>query len=378
MENKFVDEFLGHYGSEQTPDSDYLQHWKYVKRERVNGKWRYWYELPNGKIIGNKPNPNTVDKNTIKQQTIKQDVIKQQVIKEQKIPEKKIEEKKVPEKKISAKEFIEKTVDKTVDSVLAKVNKAPEKLNKVVDKAKEIGAKLYDDPDNIYNITKNSYEEKIEKVKQTDEWKKIVASNDPEYVKTKSDGSKQYLIDEYVVKKKHPVLDIISDVSEGREITLNEITRESTVAGLKENAFSTITTGIMAAGIAAKVLTEKFKLKQGSYSDEIDAFMNTVNSGSSYVEKNMGKIDPVKIDEAKNVYDSIQKSPAASDTKKLTSAINEGNVVEAARAIVESEAVKNKVGSNEYYKMLESSLSGMSEEEIALVNLLVREMMKSK
>ena len=359
MENKFVDEFLDHYGSEQTPDSDYLQHWKYVKRERVNGKWKYWYELPNGKIIGNKPTTTIASKSATKTTTV-------------------VEEK-APEKKItSAKDVVKKLADKMIDSALATANKAPEKLNKVVDKAKEIGAKVYDDPDNIYNITKGSYNEKIEKVKQTDEWKKIVASNDPEYVKTKSDGSKQYLIDEYVVKKKHPVLDIVSDVAADRKITVNEITRESTIAGLKENAFSAITTGMMVADIAAKVLTEKFKLKQGSYDEEINAFVNTVNAGSSYVEKNVGKVDAAKVDEAKKVYDSIQKSSAVSDAKSLTAHINEGNVVEAARVIVESEAVKSKVGSNEYYKMLETSLAGMSEDEIALVNLLVREMMKSK
>lgn len=23
-----------------------LKHWKYIKKKRVNGKWRYWYEDP--------------------------------------------------------------------------------------------------------------------------------------------------------------------------------------------------------------------------------------------------------------------------------------------------------------------------------------------
>lgn len=36
-------------------NSDALEHWKYIKRERVGGKWRYWYESPSGKVIGNKP-----------------------------------------------------------------------------------------------------------------------------------------------------------------------------------------------------------------------------------------------------------------------------------------------------------------------------------
>lgn len=29
----------------QNPASDELYHWKYVKRERVNGKWRYYYDV---------------------------------------------------------------------------------------------------------------------------------------------------------------------------------------------------------------------------------------------------------------------------------------------------------------------------------------------
>lgn len=35
---------LGYKGTVKTPDNDYLQHWKYIKRERVNGTWRYWYD----------------------------------------------------------------------------------------------------------------------------------------------------------------------------------------------------------------------------------------------------------------------------------------------------------------------------------------------
>ena len=35
--------------------SDALEHWKYIKREKVGGKWRYWYESPSGKVIGHKP-----------------------------------------------------------------------------------------------------------------------------------------------------------------------------------------------------------------------------------------------------------------------------------------------------------------------------------
>lgn len=35
---------------------NFLMHWGYVKREKINGKWRYWYENPKtGKTVGDKP-----------------------------------------------------------------------------------------------------------------------------------------------------------------------------------------------------------------------------------------------------------------------------------------------------------------------------------
>mgnify|MGYP007111676905 CR=1 FL=1 len=32
------------------PNSGELYHWKYIRRERVNGKWRYYYEKDNNRI----------------------------------------------------------------------------------------------------------------------------------------------------------------------------------------------------------------------------------------------------------------------------------------------------------------------------------------
>ena len=39
---------MGYKGSVKTPDGDYLQHWKYIKRERKGNKWVYTY--PNDKL----------------------------------------------------------------------------------------------------------------------------------------------------------------------------------------------------------------------------------------------------------------------------------------------------------------------------------------
>lgn len=50
---KHVDNFLEHYGTSIAPDTDYLQHWKYIKRERKKGKWVYTYpDDKNGKTGG--------------------------------------------------------------------------------------------------------------------------------------------------------------------------------------------------------------------------------------------------------------------------------------------------------------------------------------
>lgn len=47
-EKEYVESFLEHYGMGSAPDENYLQHWKYIKRERKNGKWVYTY--PNDKL----------------------------------------------------------------------------------------------------------------------------------------------------------------------------------------------------------------------------------------------------------------------------------------------------------------------------------------
>lgn len=96
--------------------------------------------------------------------------------------------------------------DKVVKDVIAKVNALPSIVDKVVNKVKEFGNKFYDDKNNIYDVNPSNYDEKIEKIKQTDEWKSIVARNDPEYTRYNEDGSVEYLIDDYVAKKETSII----------------------------------------------------------------------------------------------------------------------------------------------------------------------------
>lgn len=314
-------------------NSDYLIHWKYVKREKVNGKWRYWYDDVKSKteatIAGTK----------------------------QKIATKTAE-----------------VAEKSTNAALKTANKAAGGLDAVVDKARDTLNKLYDDANNIYNITPLSYDKKIAKVKETQEWKDIVARSDPEYIKKNADGTTTQLIDKYVVDKRHPVLDAIGDIAAGRNVDVNEITKESTIAGIKDHVSGVISTGIIAAGAVSTLLTEKFKLQQGSYNDDIANLMETVDRGAEYVNSMM---DSAKTVSEEDVRKLVEASAAATQAAKVQKAFNEDDVVTAAKLVMESDTVKNVYGDSNYYKQAEQTLSNLSPEEIAAINLLLKEMRKA-
>lgn len=298
---------------------------KYIKREWQNGKWRYWYNDT---------------KNAVANKTT---------------------------------EAVTNTANKVQTATLNKANSIAPKLDVAVDKAKDAFNKFYDDKNNIYNVTSLSYNEKMAKVKETKEWKDIVARNDPEYVKKNSDGTTTYLLDEYVVKKKHPVLDVVSDIASNRIVDINEITKDTAVAGLKDYATGAITTGMLVAGVASKLLTEKFKLQQGSYDDEINDIIARSNAGAEYVS--------TIVDEAQNVNEEDLRKMVITATKsaeitKTAKEISGNGVIGAAKILVESDEVKDAYGDNEYYKLAEQSLTNLSDEEIMALNLLLKEMRK--
>jgi len=156
---------------------------------------------------------------------------------------------------------------------------------KYIDKKKVNGKwrYYYNESKNIYDTNASNYDSKVAKVKQTQEWQDIVRRKDPEYVRTNADGTTEYLIDDYLVKKKHPELDALDDLGSGRKISLNKFDKGSTIAGLKDY----VKTGQMVVAVAAKALTEKFKLQQGTYKDEINASSNVVNEGIKFLNRMM-------------------------------------------------------------------------------------------
>lgn len=335
-------------------DAGELVHFKYVKREKLpNGKYRYYYDWSELKKNTKSAIDGTIGK-----------------------------------AKTNLKEATKKTAKKVEDQAIGASNKFFGNLNKVVDKGKELINKFYDDPNNMYNVTHQSYSKKLEQVKNTKEWKDIVKSGNSEYVKKNSDGTTSYLIDDYLVDKKHPVLDAIGDIMSGREISTHEITKDSIVAGLKDYATTAIEIGMLGVGFVSRGLEKKFKFSQGSFDKDIQDLSNTVNEGVKYMNDmyETGTVAARSATDAAKKASDATKTVNKSDIEGLAAligtasetarSIDEGKVLEAAKIIMESDAVKEKLGTNEYYKQAERALAGLSEEEIMMINLLLREMRK--
>lgn len=166
-----------------------------------------------------------------------------------------------------AKQSLKKTQSKVMTSLNKGYNKAMESYNKAFKK-------------NIYATDQWNYKNKIKKVEKTKEWQDIVKNKNPEYVKKNKDGTYTYNIDDYLMKKKHPVLDIIDDVINGRPLSTNEVTLDSIVAGADDY----VQFGLAYVGLRAKILSEGMKYRQGSYVDEQEQLADTIETGSKLVQ----------------------------------------------------------------------------------------------
>lgn len=273
------------------------------------------------------------------------------------------------------------SIDKALDNLGVTVaTVAPKIANKVVNKAFEVANDLYDDEDNIWNVNRYNYNDKIKKIAETDEWKAIVARKDPEYVKKNADGTETYLIDDYLAKKKMPLIDALDDIIMGREITVNAIDKNAIVAGIKAKCFGTLTIGMVGVGVVVKALLTKTKFSQGSYNDEINKAMDTVSQGSEYVARTFAVAqgsEKISDEDIKKLVTMIQKSKeSVSAAKNVKDNIDEAKVIEAAQAILNSSAIPDQVKNNQAYTMAESVLTNLSEEEIRMLNLLISTALK--
>lgn len=267
-----------------------------------------------------------------------------------------------------------KTADKAITTTEDILTESPKLLNKVVDKAKEVASKVYDDKDNIYDVKSSNYDEKIKKIAETPEWKAIVESGDPEYVKKLPNGENQYLIDDYLAKKKQPLFDIIDDIANQRPITINRVEKDAIVAGLKQQVFGKITLGMIAVGAASKVMLEASKVSQGSYDEELENMYNSIDAGMQSTKAFTSDTYSISDAEVERMVKIAESTRKVTELEKAAKKVSEEDVVTAAKILMESDYISDDVKANEYYQKAETTLNNLSEEEIIMLNILLNSM----
>ena len=198
------------------------------------------------------------------------------------------------------------------DKAQKALKKAPQnvtsKLNTLKNKAEEIYTKVT--KNNKYSTNSFNYDKKVSQIKNTKEWQDIVNKKDPEYTKKNKDGSYSYDIDSYIVKKKHPVLNIIDDLINGRDLSVHDISAESIIAGAEDY----LQAGLAYIGVRAKVLETAFKYRQGSYQDEQMDVENTIQNGIKFLNK-VSKAYEENEDSINDILDTYSKTEAADIAK---------------------------------------------------------------
>lgn len=195
------------------------------------------------------------------------------------------------------KEKAKNAVKAAPKKITSTLNKAYNKFNETYDKAFK---------NNVYTTNQWNYDSKVEKVKRTKEWQDIVKSKNPEYVKKDKNGNYVYDIDSYMVKKKHPVIDIIDDMINNRPLSINDVSVDTILAGADDY----LQAGMAYVGVRAKALETAFKYRQGSYKDEQASIEDTIRNGAKLVNKLAEAYDENEdsIDEILNMYSQQQIS----------------------------------------------------------------------
>ena len=303
---------------------NFLMHWKYIKREKVGDKWQYTYKddlktATNAATAKIKNAPKAASaKIAANTEKVKNSITAM-----------------IGQQKTKVKEAVKAAPKKAVDAADKVVQKSTKVANDVGKKVMKNVNDYYEK--NIYETGSHNIDAKKKEIEKTAEWQKIVKEENPEYVKKNADGSKEYLIDDYLVKKKHPTLDVIDDLGNGREISVNQIDADALAAGAKDY----VDTAVQMLGLVSYGLKTKFKLSQGSYKEELKAASETIENGAKYCND--------IYEESKTTYKDLEKNagniPANVDVKALESIAMTAVTKAAAETIKENakDAVKDTV-----------------------------------
>ena len=246
-------------------------------------------------------------------------------------------------------ENAKKSIDKTSKAVSDKVKDARSAVNRtaksasdrVSGTAKAVGKKVDDTgkkagsainsvkkafgDDNQYVVNKKNYNQKKKEIQNTKEWQDIVKSRDKEYRRTDSKGKEYYDYDQYLVDKKHPVLDALSDFGTGRKISIRKQSAETLVAGVKDYIKMAEDTVQMVAGLSIGLLTAKIKNQQGSYEDEKKQLKKQINNAKNLLSSENPQVS-LAIDQISKEVKNRTSSDLANDLIDVASTVAKDSV----------------------------------------------------
>lgn len=318
-----------------TSNGELYHAYKYIKREKVNGKWVYTYpdDVKNNKkaslldkVKGLFSKKSTEEKTASSSKAKAEDTVKKGENVVTKLFSKKVE---------TTKSDINKTIQKGLDAI----NKIIPTVSKTINEVNK---------NNKYIVNRDNREAKIAEIEKTKEWQDIVKRSDPEYVKKDAEGNVKYLIDDYIVKKKHPELDLLDDIANGRNLTLNEITVES----LSAAAADYVRTGSLVVGAVSQALLAKFKFSQGAYKEQEQELARLVTNGSNYVVDSLST--------AKSVYDQVDKEKLANTAKNVAEQVNTVKQIDKTKLADAAQNIIEQLDQQE----LSNALQNLSEEEL--------------
>lgn len=331
--------------------SDWQDH-KYIAKVPIKSglfgkkKYRYFYTREEYQAyLNEKKQP----KFSIKLPTLKKPEVKTVVKKQEKKPVK---------KKLTVEEHLTNIKNKTISTLDTAVNEGLKFYNKMLN------------DDNIYNVHSRNYDKKIKEIEKTQEWQDIVKRKDPEYVKKNDDGTETHKIDDYLMKKKHPELDILDDVMNGRKISVNKITKDTVVAGIKDYAFASVRSGVLVAGIGAKFLMEKFKFSQGSYDDEVKELSKQIRKGadaaSEYTDNVKSIAKESKEFTERDVMPVVEVIKNANNAAKTTSKkpLTDKEIVEIVKTMQSSDMYKSLIEDNDSLETINSLIYNTPNEDL--------------
>ena len=212
-------------------------------------------------------------------------------------------------------------VNDTTNAVKTDVNKKVNKVGEGIDSVK----KAFSKEDNIYNVNKKNYEKRKEQIQNTDEWKSIAKDKKSEYLRKDSEGKKSLDYDQYLVDKKHPILDALGDIGRGRKVTIQKQNASTLIAGTRDYVKMGQDFVQAVAGVGIGILTFKIKKQQGSYKEQEAALKQTIKDAKKGATTAMSTKDLI-INQISNEAKSRTSSELATSMIDMASTIAKGSI----------------------------------------------------